>query len=366
MRRYLEELSPEDRVRSRKGKTTLENIPDDFTYGHRCSNRAIDYLKRYKDQDFCLAVSYDEPHGPYLCPQRYHDMYKDFRFPTGPNRDDALDDKPEHIRVWSQLPSHPDTGVVAPGYFGCNTFIDSEIGRVVTAIDACCPDALVIYTSDHGAMLCSHKIQNKGPAIFDEITRIPFIVRWPGNAPAGAVGRNPVSHIDVTPTVLNYFGVETPSVLEGRSMLPVFRDPAVRLNDAIFFEFGRYEVDQDGFGGYQPIRCVCDGQYKLGINLLTSDELYDLHNDPHEMRNLIDSQQHAQIRNRLHDRLLTWMNDTRDPFRGYYWERRPWRTDARPAAWHYTRTIRSTRVEREPKPLNYDTGLEADSQDRPM
>ena len=121
-------------------------------------------------------------------------------------------------------------------------------------------------------------------------------------------------------------------------MLATFRDPTRRPNDSIFIEFGRFEVDHDGMGGFQPLRAIFDGRHKLAINLLSSDELYDLKTDPQEMTNLILSTapEHVAIRNALHDRLLDWMNQTRDPFRGYYWERRPWRTDARPATWGYT------------------------------
>jgi len=361
MRRYLEELSPEDRVRSRQKKTCLENVPDEFTFGHRCSNRAIDYLSRYRGQDFLLVLSYDEPHGPCLCPRRFFDMYTDYEFPAGPNVADTLADKPEHLRVWAGLKFVDDpgtSGVIRPDYFGCNTFVDYEIGRVLDAINRHCPGALVVYTSDHGTMLRSHRIHNKGPAVFDEITRIPLLVRWPGKAPPSAVCPYPVSHIDLTPTVLDYFGAAASPVLEGRSMLATFRDPAARPNDAVFIEFGRYEVDHDAFGGYQPIRCVFDGRFKLAINLLTSDELYDTRTDPYEMHNLIVSADHVGIRNRLHDRLLDWMNATRDPFRGYYWERRSWRNDARPATWPYTDMIRVTPCEPgQPHLLDYDTGL---------
>ena len=56
------------------------------------------------------------------------------------------------------------------------------------------------------------------------------------------------------------------------------------------------------------------------------------------------------------------MNDTRDPFRGYYWERRPWRKDARPASWAYTLMTRQREHEEyEPRQLDYDTGLEIES-----
>jgi uncharacterized sulfatase len=369
MRRYLEELSPADRLRSRKMSTIQEDIPEEFTFGHRCSNRAVDFLRKYNNQDFLLVVSYDEPHGPCLCPKKYFDMYADFAFPTSPNMQDRLADKPEHLRVWSA--SRPakaaaGSGVVAPAFFGCNTFVDCQIGRVLDAIDRHCPDALVIYTSDHGDGLGSHGISNKGPAMFDEIARIPFIVRWPGHAPAGAVNPHIASHIDVVPSLMEYFGLPVPRLLEGRSMLGACRDPAVRTNDVIFLEFGRYEIDHDDFGGFQPIRCAFDGRYKLVINLMTSDELYDLQTDPGEMTNLIDSPDHASARNGLHDRLLDWMNRTRDPFRGYYWERRPWRADARPATWKYTGMTRQRENEEyEPRQLDYNTGLPMEQATRP-
>ncbi len=144
-------------------------------------------------------------------------------------------------------------------------------------------------------------------------------------------------------------------------MLNTVRDPSVRPNDQVFLEFGRYEVEQDGFGGFEPIRCVFDGRYKLTINLLTSDELYDVQADPYEMKNLIEDAEHAKARDSLHDRLIAWMNETRDPFRGLYWHRRPWRKDAPAPTWHYTGVYRQRPIEPgETSLLSYDTGLEPD------
>jgi uncharacterized sulfatase len=165
---------------------------------------------------------------------------------------------------------------------------------------------------------------------------------------------------------MDALGLPQPKSLEGRSMLRTFRSPDVKAGDAVFMEFGRYETDHDGFGGFQPIRAVCDGRHKLVINLLTSDELYDLQSDPQEMTNLIASPEYATVRNALHDRILEWMNQTRDPFRGYHWERRPWRTDARPATWDYTLMTRQRENEEyEPRQLDYGTGLEMKDAVRP-
>jgi len=150
----------------------------------------------------------------------------------------------------------------------------------------------------------------------------------------------------VVPSVLEYFAVPEPKTLDGASMLGAFRDPAVRPNEAVFVEFGRYETDHDGFGGFEPIRCIFDGRYKLTINLLTSDELYDVQADPYEMTNRIASPTHTAVRNQLHDKLLDWMNNTRDPFRGYHWHRRPWRPDVPLPTWHYTGLTRPARSRR--------------------
>jgi uncharacterized sulfatase len=361
MRNYLEELSPEDRLRSRKAATNREHIHADFTFAHRCSDRAIDFLQQHKNDDFLLVVSYDEPHGPFLCPPPYCDMYKDYRFPASQNLADNLQNKPDPHRVWAG-PKAGDANtppLKSPDFFGCNSFVDAEIGRVLDAIDQHAKDALVIYTADHGDALLSHRLVGKGPAMYEEITGIPFLVRWPGNVQPNTVCPHLASHIDITPTILDAFNLGVPASLEGQSMLSLFKNPAAPLRDNIFIEWGRYEIDHDGFGGFQPIRCIVSGHLKLVINLLTTDELYDLEKDPQEMTNLIDSPDYAARRDQLHNHLLDWMNDTRDPFRGYYWERRPWRKDARPATYGYTRYRREKHPEAGEKvPLDYNTGLE--------
>lgn len=363
MRNYLEELTDEERFLSRS-TAAMENegITEEFTFGHRCSNRAIDFLQTHHHEDFFLVVSYDEPHHPYVCPEPYAAMYKDYEFPKSRNIWDTLENKPEHQKAWAGKTLHEDKDSLVIKnryYFGCNSYVDYEIGRVLNAIEEYAPDALVIYTSDHGDFLHSHSLNNKGPAMYDDICRIPFLVKWPGVIPSGSVTESLVSHIDIVPTIMEAAGLELPKILEGKSLIKTLSNPADRTNDQIYMEFSRYEVDHDGFGGFQPIRAVFDGRHKLVINLLATDELYDLQTDPEEMKNLIHSEKHATIRNALHDNLLDWMNRTRDPFRGYYWERRPWRLDARPATWDYTGMTRQRENEEyEPRQLDYTTGLE--------
>ena len=164
---------------------------------------------------------------------------------------------------------------------------------------------------------------------------------------------------------MEFYGYDIPKTLEGGSMLPLLKDPTAAVRKEVFIEWGRYEADHDGFGGYQPIRCICDGRYKLAINLLTTDELYDLQTDPSEMVNLIDSDAHAALRNDLHDRLMNWMNVSRDPFRGYYWGRRAWRPDF-PVTWANAGFTRQREDDGYlPRELDYDSGLTMKAATRP-
>jgi len=141
-------------------------------------------------------------------------------------------------------------------------------------------------------------------------------------------------------------------------MLPAIYENK-KVNDEVFIEYGRYEIDHDGFGGFQPMRAVFDGRFKLTVFLEGTDELYDMDCDPNEMNNLILSTDYIEIRNKLHDRLLDWMNETRDPFRGYHWELRPWRNDAKKPTWDYTLMTRQREEDDyEPRQLEYLTGLE--------
>ena len=367
MRDYLNELSPEQRVRSRNSATGKDaSWKAEDCFAHRCTNRFVELLKKQKGKDGFLAVCYDEPHDPSLCPIEYRRMYEDYTFPSNPNLADSLAYKPQEQRIWADGRLHqPVKPIVDPQFFGSHTFVDAEIGRVLDAIDQYAPDALVLYTSDHGVFLHSHRLLDKGPAMYDEIARVPFLVRWPGHAPRGATCPHLVSLIDLNGTFMEFFGFDVPKTLEGGSMLPMFSDPARPIRQEIFMEWGRYEVDHDGFGAFQPIRCIYDGRYKLSIHAMTTDELYDLKTDPDEMHNLIDSAEHAELRNALHDKLLHQMNISRDPFRGYYWGNRAWRRQF-PETWQNAGMTRQRESDGYlPRELDYTTGLPMKSATRP-
>jgi uncharacterized sulfatase len=244
-------------------------------------------------------------------------------------------------------------------FLGCNSFVDYEIGRVLDQIQKVAPDAMVIFTSDHGDMLGFHHLQAKNAAFYQEITNIPLLIKpaTSNERNQGVVVDYPASHIDITPTVLDFFNLPIPKLLEGKSMLAQIDNPEIRINDHVFCEFTRYEVDHDGFGGLQMMRSITDGRWKLTINLMDIDELYDLESDPHEVVNRIGDDSCRDIRNRLHDLLVEHMDETRDVYRGYQWVARPWRSDRVPTWQNSGLTRQRENEEYEPRQWDYDTGL---------
>ena len=191
----------------------------DFTYAHRCSNRAVEFIEKNKNEDYFLVVSYDEPHHPFICPKPFSEMYKDMPLIKFSNEKDNLTDKPIHQQAWSEYTKENydfSREEFFQLFFGCNAFVDDEIGRVLDVVEKDAEDALVIYTSDHGEMMFAHGLNKKGPAMYEEITNIPLIVRHPGIIPANSASDALISLVDITPTILEYFDAEIPPVISGK------------------------------------------------------------------------------------------------------------------------------------------------------
>ena len=361
MRTYLEELTEEERFKSRLPDSAYENwMTAEFTYAHRCSNRALAFLEENKDDSFFLAVSYDEPHGPFLCPAPYNTMYKDFKIEDNPAYHDDLQDKPLFQRLWAgNRLGKSSEELRQPGkhqalYLGCNSFVDAEIGRVIDKVNEIVPDALIIFTSDHGDFMGAHCLNGKNSTAYREVANIPLIIR---GGEKGKVVEEPSSHIDIVPTIIDYMGLPIPKVLEGKSILKQIYDVKEKINETVFLEFTRYEVDHDGFGGLQMMRAAVNKHFKLIINLLDIDEFYCLEKDPCEVVNQINNEEYAAVRDKLHDEILQTMNRTRDLYRGYQWACRPWRKDKKPSWNNDLHTRQRENEEYEKRQLDYDTGL---------
>ena len=370
-RNYLADLTEPERERWRAGLRTAEDIRShgitrEWTWAGHITDRACKFLRNARINDpltrraepWFLVASYDEPHGPSVCPPPYCDMYTEYSYPRPENARDELQGKPSRHREWARSFTINPDGLRQPLYFGASSFVDDEIGRVVDAARETAADNLVvIFTTDHGHYLGAHGLDGKGPAMYEEVIRVPLIVTGPG-IPRGIRSESLVSHLDILPTLLDIAGQEIPPILEGTSFVPTFRDPRKAVRDHLLAEFHRFSITHDSWFGFIPIRTIVGKEWKLTINLDDSDELYHLGDDPGELINRIDDPTCREIAGALHRQLLADMEISRDPFRGPRWADRPW-SDVHPPAGIGGKRRPRPLDPRLPVPYNYDTGLPA-------
>lgn len=318
-RKYLTSRTPDD---LRNAGFTEETV-----WAHRVADRAVDFLDNVGNDPFVLVVSFDEPHGPSVAPPEYWEKFAPEDIPKPPNFNASVQGKPGLQQTQRRQNGDVAWLDFAPGLthlFGCNSYLDREIGRVIRAVEERHgANTAILYTSDHGDLMGAHGLRFKGPMMYEETANVPFMARLPGG-PAGAVSRSLASHLDVIPTMLDLAGLPVPERLHGRSLAPVLRNPDAAVREHALVNFHRFAVNHDQFGEFYPIRCLVGERYKLSINLFDTDEFYDLEADPYEMTNLIAQPGHSQIRNEMHTALLDEMDRIRDPFRSFRWGDRPW------------------------------------------
>lgn len=118
-----------------------------------------------------------------LCPSPFNHMYDGFQFEHNPSFQDDLSKKLFMQRLWAGknlYASEEKINQASNGlalFLGCNSFADYEIGRVLDKIRQIAPDALVIFTSDHGDMLGAHRLFSKNAATYKEVANIPLIIK---------------------------------------------------------------------------------------------------------------------------------------------------------------------------------------------
>lgn len=313
---------------------TQEGLTE-WTYDTWVAARALEHLERRPaGKPFFHVCSFHGPHPVFVIPEPYYSLYDPAQAPEPANFADPMTDKPafQTRSIWHQAarahgvtwePWRRSQAV----YWGYVTMLDELIGRVLGRLDALgiAEDTLVMMISDHGEQMGAHGLFQKS-CMYEEALRVPLLVRGPGLVSAGRRIVAPVSHTDVAPTLLRLTGLADAGAqlvqpllqpqgrdlagwLTGQTPVPTpepgAADPAA---GAVFCEYKPYPGE-----GMTDIRCIAGPRYKLAWNGADRDELYDLQDDPGELRNRVDDRELAGVRRRLQERLLAWMRETSDP-----------------------------------------------------
>lgn len=289
-------------------------IPADQYLADFLTDRAVDFITRHQDEPFFLYLPHFGVHSPY----------------------EAKADWIEHFRDKPGVAGHNN-----PTYAAMISSVDESVGRVMqTLADLQLDDnTVLIFTSDNGGvggyvregLKRSGDVTDNTPlrsgkgSLYEGGIRDPFIVRWPGVTPADTTCDEPTIHVDLFPTLLELTDAPRPrQVLDGESLVKLFRDPAAKLQrDAIFQHFPGYLGAGADTWRTTPVSLIQSGSWKLMEFLEDGHlELYDLSQDIGETKNLAETM--PDKAKALHDRLVQWRAEVNAPM--------PTKNDRQPAA----------------------------------
>ncbi|ELP29675.1 sulfatase-like hydrolase/transferase [Rhodopirellula baltica] len=217
-------------------------------------NASIDPKMLAKNKPFFLAVGFTKPHLPFNAPKKYWDLYQRESFSMPPNAGiptgypiGAAKLDPGEIKAYGDIPADEAPTQwnselnqrLLHGYHACVSYTDSHIGRLLDALDenGLAENTVVILWGDHGWKLGDHSSWCKHTN-FEVDTRVPLIIRHPGMKRDGGTRTSSlVELIDLYPTLCDVANVPPPSHLQGRSILPILRNPSAEIRDSAYSSY---------------------------------------------------------------------------------------------------------------------------------
>ncbi|MBN2451174.1 MAG: sulfatase-like hydrolase/transferase [Lentisphaeria bacterium] len=313
-----------------RGRQTVEGRPSKVPYEDSQEGWAVRRAREFMrdcaaaSRPFFAHVSLPKPHQCYAPAQRFWDLYDEAALPLPPNADYEMAGKAPHLvrtasswrrREWQLF--EPKTFAAGRlrklhGYLGNISHMDHAVGELLAwlAEDNLADDTIVIYSSDHGDYACEHGIMEKAPGICaDAITRIPWIWRWPGRFAAGRVVPEIAETVDLANTLCALAGLPAMETADGCDLSHLLRGERGEVHRIGVTEFpwSRSVRKGDWRLVYYP-REMFPEEYPDGFG-----ELYNLAEDPWEMRNLYFLPEHAARARELERDLMDWLVTTTRP-----------------------------------------------------
>jgi choline-sulfatase len=269
------------------------------------ARETVRFLKEHgKEQPFFLVSSFLKPHDPFTPAGRFADMFRpeEMTLPDTWGKVDlatAPKEIQKRIGSGSELKDPAEAKRRIAMYYANLAQMDNSLGQVLAALKELGleDDTIVVYTSDHGEMLGEHGLWHKF-VFYEPSVAVPLMFRVPGLTEADARSKTHVSLTQVMPTLLDLCGVPVPSGLDGDSLAADLREPGRTRDTAVFSEFNLRNS-----GAKYMIR---RGDYKLNYWVNDMPELFNLKEDPKEMKNLALLPEHKGRFDELKSQLFAW------------------------------------------------------------
>ena len=347
---------PETQKRLKKGRpgehvagppTESCEVPDDAYLDGAMARNAAATIRQLaqKPQPFFLTVGFIQPHLPFISPKKYWDLYDRgtlslaaFQgYPTGSPREAQVIPNSGELRDYAGVPpSGPIPEALQRellhGYAASVSYIDAQVGLLLKALEEAGVEdnTIVCVWGDNGYHLGEHGHWGKSTN-YEDATRAPLIVRTP-DLGQGVRVTSPTEFLDVYPTLCELAGLPIPAALEGKSLVPVMRDPKTPIHEAavsqcstvdsqmspqlvggLLDEFAEIESSMGWTLRTPRYRYVewrqatLNGNERVFGGKVLGAELYDYEKDPLERENLVGKPEYARAvkeHQALFDRLL--------------------------------------------------------------
>jgi len=294
-------------------------LPEELYPSYYITEQTLAFFERYSkgeygDKPFFLHCSYNDPHHPVCPPGKYKDLYSPEDIKLPPSFEDAenLLNHPflgQHIkdaRFKHLLPQKVDEETAkrfTALTYGSISMIDDGVGAILEKLKelGLYENTMIIFTSDHADLCGDHGLILKGPAHYNNLINIPLLWKVPGKA-VNKVSNSLISTVDLPKTILNMLGIREkyhPKRMQGYDFSEVLESPDKKIRDQILIEHDE-EIAKDKI---MRLRTLVTETYRYTIyeSLPNFGDIYNLKEDPDEMKNLWDDE---NLKKELNDRIL--------------------------------------------------------------
>ncbi len=334
-----------------KIRPTTENIdvPDNAYVDGANTLQAKDILIQLskKQQPFFFAVGISKPHLPFVAPKKYWDLYNREDMPVAKfqekskNSVDIAYHNAGEIRAYSDIPAlieftdQKGYGVTLPldkqkelihGYYAAVSYTDANVGILLNTLDSLglTKNTIIVLWGDHGWHLGDHNLWCKHTN-FEQAAKAPLIFAAPGISSNKTTSQT--EFVDIFPTLCELAGLNIPAGLDGKSLVPIMKDPAVSVKEYSVSQYPRSgataENERLGYADANAMGySIRTTQYRYTIwmkngfrsnqpynkDLIIGTELYDYKKDPLEKVNVVNEKKYKTASANMHSKMLAFFN----------------------------------------------------------
>ena len=296
------------------------------------TDQAIKFIQQPRDKPFLLYLAHKALHpnvvqrddgkvvnigeGDFVPAPRHAGLYQSSVYHRRPNNGIAPLDKPALMQKIDSLPPlGPETATKEKTIRERAEMlmaVDEGLGKMMQELERLklLDNTIIVFTSDHGYWYGEHGLNEERRLAYEEAIRIPLLVRYPPRVQAGSRPEYMVLSIDLAPTLVQLAGEAVTDQFQGRSLLPIFENNVERWRSSILIQYYSDTVFKRMKNmGYKAVR---NDRYKYihYVDLTQADELYDLQEDPFELKNLIDDPAQAETLAHMKDLLMEQLKET--------------------------------------------------------